>query len=237
LVGITLSHAQVTVGGSPSVRNVFEGGSQGAGFLDLDHSVVEFSYNDVEASSYPWAGILVGQGFQWIPQESSQILIRHNEIKVKGGYVDGIWAVDYGPPSGLGKTADFVIRDNTIQIASFEVDPAWAGIEALFLDGAVIANNRILGSSTVGIALEGASQCMVKGNNVNGLAADFVAIYFDSGTSNSTVVGSGKETNVYDEGINNTLVSVNNMKGNPPGPAIRDAMKRKMEIIKSIRRQ
>jgi len=45
-----------------------------------------------------------------------------------------------------------------------------------------------------------------------------------------------KKTNVYDEGVNNTLVGVNNMQGNPPKPAIRDAMKRKMEMIKFIRK-
>lgn len=41
---------------------------------------------------------------------------------------------------------------------------------------------------------------------------------------------------MYDEGINNTLVGVNNMQGHPPGPAIRDAMKRRMEMVKSVRR-
>ena len=250
LTAIALSNAKITIGGSPSHGNVIEGGSQGAGFLDMAHSVVDFSYNDVEVSAYPWAGVLAGQGYAWIPQESSQFLIRHNTIKATGGYVDGVWAIDFGPPLGLGKTADFVISDNTVQIAGSEVDPAWAGIEAAYLEGAVISNNRIVGGSALGIALEGASQCMVKANNAEKLTADLAPIGLLTvnigteeepillPTSDSTVVGFGNKTNVYadPEGYGNILVGVNNMQGNPPGPAIRDAMKRKMEMIKSMRK-
>lgn len=65
---------------------------------------------------------------------------------------------------------------------------------------------------------------------------EIAAIYLASGTSDSTVVGSMKKTNVYDEGVNNILVVANNMQGNPPGPAIRDAIKRKAEMIKSLRK-
>jgi hypothetical protein len=249
MTAIALSNAKVTIGGSPSHGNVIEGGSQGAGFLDMAHSVVDFSYNDVEVSAYPWAGVLAGQGYAWIPQESSQFLIRHNTIKATGSWVDGIWAADFGPPSGLGKSADFVISDNTIQVAGSEVDPAWAGVEAAYLDDAVISNNRIMGTNAfLGIALEGASECIVKANNVEKMNADLAPIGLLTAnvgteeepilvpTSGSTVVGFGKKTNVYDEGVNNTIVGVNNMQGNPPGPAIRDAMKRKMEMIKSMRK-
>ena len=248
LTAIALSNAKITIGGSPSHGNVIEGGSQGAGFLDMAHSVVDFSYNDVEVSAYPWAGVLAGQGYAWIPQESSQFLIRHNTIKATGGYVDGVWAIDLGPPLGLGKTADFVISDNTVQVAGSEVDPAWAGIEAVYAVDAVISNNRISGENALmGIALAGAFQCLVKANNVQKVDADLAPIGLLTvnigteeepilvPTSDSTVVGFGKKTNVYDEGVNNTLVGVNNMH-NPPGPAIRDAMKRKMEIIKSMRK-
>jgi hypothetical protein len=55
-------------------------------------------------------------------------------------------------------------------------------------------------------------------------------------TTYCTVVGGNNKTNVYDEGVNNTLAGVNNMQGNPPGPAIKAAMQRKMEMIKSLRK-
>jgi parallel beta-helix repeat protein len=115
----------------------------------------------------------------------------------------------------------------------------------LFAVDAVISNNRISGGNTLlGIAAEGSSECMVLGNNVQQLDALWAPVGLlttDWGwgpmeTSYCTVVGGNNKTNVYDEGIGNVLVGVNNMQGNPPGPAISDAMKRKLEMIKSIRR-
>ena len=88
---------------------------------------------------------------------------------------------------------------------------------------------------------------MVKGNNVNGVTAEVASIGLLTNwcsrllifpANNCTVLGSGNKTNVYadPEGYNNIIVGVNNMNGNPPGPAIRDAMKHKTEMIKSLRR-
>ena len=71
---------------------------------------------------------------------------------------------------------------------------------------------------------------------VNGTYIGHLHSQYTTNTMNSTVVGFGNKTNVYDEGVNNTLVGVNSMNGTPPGPAIPDAMKRKMEIIKSLRK-
>lgn len=230
-------NAQIIIGGSPSEGNVVEPGALGGAFVDLDHSVFEYSYNNVTVDT--WGGLYLVQGEFFLPQEASQFLIQHNTFNAAYS-IDGILAADYGPPRGRGKTADYVIRDNRIQLAGSEVTPAWAGIEAVFLDGAVISNNRILGGSTVGIALEGASQCMIKANNMENLNADWARIGLLTAdiypSHDTTVVGFGQKANVYDEGFNNTLVGINNMQGNPPGPAIRDAMKRKMEMIKSIRK-
>ena len=238
--------AEIIIGGSPSDGNVIEPGALGGAFIDLEDSVFEYAYNNVAVD--PWAGLLVWQGDLFLPQNPSQFLIQHNTFNVMGSYVDGIWPIDAGPVVGWGKTADFVIRDNTIQIAGSEVDPAWAGIEALGLDEAIILNNRIVGYSTLGISLEGATNCLVKGNNIQKVDADLASLgllSYNIGTaeepilvptSDSTVVGFGNKTNVYDEGVNNTFVGVNNMQGNPPGPAVRDAIKRKMEMIKSMRK-
>jgi hypothetical protein len=244
LVVLSVSNARITIGGSPSDGNVVESGAQGAGFLDLGHSAVEYSYNKVTVSDYPWAGVLAGQGYAWIPQESSQFLVQHNTIKTTGGYVDGIWAVDFGPPSGLGKTADFVISDNTIQLAGSETDPAWAGVEAVLTVDAVISNNRISGGNALlGIAAEGSSQCMLLGNNLQQLEPLWAPVGLlgasldTQDTAYCTVVGGNNKTSVYDEGTGNVLVGVNNMQGNPPGPAIKEAMRRKLDLLKSLRRR
>jgi hypothetical protein len=236
-------NAQVTIGGSPSDGNMVENGAIGGEYLDLDTSVFEYSYNNVAVS--PWMGLFIWQGALFLPQGPTQFLIQHNTFKVTGGYVYSIWAVDFGPPSGWGKTADFMIRDNTIWIAGSDVDPAAAGVDVLFAVGAVISNNRIRGENVLaGIAAEGSSECMLLGNNVqqlDALLAPVALLTADWGwgpmaTSYCTVVGGSNKTNVYDEGTGNVLVGVNNMQGYTPGPAIRDAMKRKMEIIKSMRK-
>lgn len=50
----------------------------------------------------------------------------------------------------------------------------------------------------------------------------------------STIRGSTRPMFTMRESTN-TLVGVNNMHGNPPGPAIRDAMERKAGFMKSVR--
>ncbi len=135
------------------------------------------------------------------------------------------------------------VSNNTIQLGGTEASPAYAGVESLYSLGAVISNNRISGENAImGMAVEADSQCMIKGNNLQQLQPLWVPVAllgvnsgFPFDTSDCTVVGGNNKTNVYDEGTNDIVVGVNNMNGNPPGPAIRDAMKRKMEMIKSIR--
>jgi hypothetical protein len=60
-------------------------------------------------------------------------------------------------------------------------------------------------------------------------------IWLCPSTSNFLVVGGSNKTNVLNEGTENILTGVNNMHGNPPGPEIRDAMMRKLEMMKSFR--
>ena len=186
------------------------------------------------------------QSFAGPIETPSSFLIQHNRIKASGSYEDGILILDEGFLFGEGKTGDFVISNNEITIEPSQGTPAYAGIQTDFTVGTVISNNRIVGSGLFGISVEGDTQAMVKANNLQKVTADVAPIGLMTNlwfapdlvlpTADSTVVGSGDKTNVFDEGINNTLVGVNNMQGNPPGTAIRDAMKRKMEMIKSLRR-
>ena len=50
-------------------------------------------------------------------------------------------------------------------------------------------------------------------------------IWLGQNTRNCVVVGGSNKTNVVDLGTDNILTGVNTMHGNPPGPAISDAMK------------
>jgi hypothetical protein len=69
------------------------------------------------------------------------------------------------------------------------------------------------------------------GNNLQNLDADVASIWLGLDTSNCAVVGGSAKGNVLDEGTDNVIAGVNNMGGNPPGPNIREAMERKLEIL------
>ncbi len=218
-------------------------------FVDLDTSVVDCSHNDISVFGQSGNGGIVAFQDYLVPIAApSSFLIQHNRIKAAGIYEDGIWLNDFGTVFGNGKTTDFVVSNNEITIGPTETGPADAAIVIAFAEGAIISNNRILGNGVFGIAVSGDSQAMVKANNVERVTTDAAPIYLMTNlwwapdivvpTTDSTVVGFGNETNVYadPEGYGNILVGVNNIQGNPPGPAVRDAMKRKMALIKSIRR-
>ncbi len=237
-----IKSTQAIIGGSPSEGNVFEDVLVGIDMESSESSVFEISHNrssGTYASMWvlPWLGVFV-------PSNPSQYFIHDNLFTSKGPYTDGILLLD--DPENPWIHA--MISNNEITVEPSENEPAYAGIEAVFTEGTIISNNHFVGSALLGIAVEAASQCMVKANNMEKITADWASIGLFTlnigneqepillPTSDSTVVGSGLKTDVYDEGDNNTLVGVNNMQGKPPGPAIRDAMKRKMEMIKSMRK-
>lgn len=232
--------AKCVVGGSPADGNLFEDSELGGVILDADHSMIDYSHNQVTLKPYtPYNGLWVLQGVMAMPQEPSQFLIEHNTIKATGGYQDGILIMDYGPRRVSRKTADVVITNNTIQLGGSEESPAYAGVEAYYTEGAIISNNRISGENALlGILVEANIQCMLKGNNLQELQPLGVSVALlgiDSGyrrnTTGCTVVGGNNKVNVYDEGTDNILVGVNNMQS-PPGPAIKQAMQIKRDLMR-----
>ena len=246
IAAAVLRDARFTIGGSPSEANLIQNCEFGVWFIDLDSSTVNSSFNDVSVvGPFGYGGFVVFQFWSHPVETPSSFLFHDNRIKATGAYEDGIWLVDFGTVFGEGKTGDFAISNNEITVEPSQGIPA-VGIQTDFTEGTIISNNRIVGSGLFGILLEGDNQAMVKANNVNRVTADVAPISLMKNlwyapdlvipTKDSTVVGFGTKTNVYDEGVNNTLVGVNNMQGNPPGPAIRDAMKSKMELIKSMRK-
>lgn len=240
-----VTDSQIIIGGSPQNGNVFESTLLGGVICDMDHSALTYAYNNVAlgASSF-YAGLFAIQGCRSVPQQTSQFLVQHNQIHTPGNYADGILIADYGPYFGLGKKADVVISDNTMQLSGSDAGPTYAGIESLFTVGAVISNNRISGENAlIGISAEADSHCTMLGNNLQQLQPLFVHLAllgvksgFPFNTNNCTVVGGNNEINAYDEGTNDILVGVNNMQGNPPGPAITAAMQNRLNVLKSLKR-
>jgi len=237
--------SQSIIGGSPANGNVFEDSELGGVFLDVDHSLIEYSHNNVTlAPDLPYNGLSILQGVLWMPQKPAQFFIQHNTIRVKGGFENGILILDRGPLFGVGKTGNFLIADNAIQLGGSESNPAYAGIESIFAVDAVISNNKISGEGALmGISAEASLHCTLKANNVQQLRPILFPVAllgvnsgFAWNTSDCTVVGGNNKTNIYDEGTSNTLVGVNNMQGNPPGPAFREARQQKRDLRKMLHR-
>lgn len=236
--------AQIIIGGSPQNGNVFESTLLGGVICDMDHSALMYTYNNVAlAASSFYGGLFAIQGCASVPQQASQYVVQHNQIQAPGNFADGILIVDLGPIFGVGKKADIVISDNTMQLSGSDAGPTYAGVESVFTVDAVISNNRISGANAIfGISAEADTQCMLQGNNLQQLQPLFIPVAllgtnsgFPFNTSGCTVVGGNNEINVYDEGTNDILVGVNNMQGNPPGPAVKQAMQQKRDLLKSWR--
>ncbi len=223
--------ARITIGGSPGSANDFDTAA-GVFTYDLENSLVEVSHNRIRPVGIPEAGVWVLQAALYAIQEPSQFLIRHNTIEAVGGNEDGIWVLDLGPTWLQHKTADVVVSGNTIQVGA----GAYSGIELVFTEEAVVSNNRISGTGQYGVDAYVANGCALLGNNVENTNASVAPVGL-LWSDDCTVVGGNNQANVLDLGSNNTLVGVNNMEGNPPSEAIQDAMQRRLDLVKSFRRQ
>lgn len=223
-------------------RNTFDNVGQPFWLVDPSNTNVEFSRN--RATNTRWFGVRVNQALQsvrgWdfgpfgeLPEPSS-LLISHNTIHAVH-IADGVGIEDYAPLVGENGRLHTVISNNRIIL-----DNTWyGGIWGYSAQDVVVTNNVIEGTGLAGIYTgvdwEPVSGWTILGNNVQNVDADVAPIWLGPGTSNCTVVGGSSESNVWDQGTDNILVGVNNMQGNPPGPEIKEALEKKLEIIKSLR--
>jgi hypothetical protein len=235
IITIGLTDSSLTVGGSASQGNRFANVTFGLRSFDPDGTSVEFSHNEVVDVSPGGTGVLALQTnrpwvFNYPWPFPSQYLIRQNTLRV-AGEVDAISLMDFGPAFGEGAKVHAVVSQNQIHLE----DGLWGGVWALGAQDVLVTNNQIAGSGMAGIyfglqELPSSGWTMI-GNNVQQLNADVASIWLGQATSNCTVVGGSAKANVLDEGSDNVIVGVNNMGGNPPGPAVLEAMERKREIL------
>jgi hypothetical protein len=202
---------------------------------DNSNSSIEFSYNDVPRADY--VGVLIQHSaspfYLDIPWYSpSRYVVSHNTFHT-AGYADAVGLVDYATYF-TGKTVEAVVSHNRITLDG----TSFGGIFGVAAQDVLVANNKISGSGLAGIYFGQngpATGWTLVGNNVQGVDADVAPIWLGEYTSGCTVVGGGNQTNVLDEGTDNTITGVNTRGGNPPGPAIQEAMQRKLEILRLFR--
>jgi hypothetical protein len=224
-------------------RSYFENVDYATFLVDLSNSTVNISRNEIVSPRF--TGIIALQsnlpilGYDLGPYgelpEPSSVLISHNNIYGVSEEADGIAGYDFSFLVGHDGLIDMVITHNKISLDN----TTYGGIFGLGIQNSLISNNTIFGTGPTGIYMgisgDFVSGCTLLGNNVQNLDAYIAPIWLGPGTSNCTVLGGNNKSNVWDQGIDNILVGVNSMQGNPPGPEIREALQRKMEIIKSIR--
>lgn len=240
IIGVqwSVDGGSLTIGGSPSASNTVDDMFVGLSSLDASNADVEITHNDVK--NVIFFGVRVTGGWQYLvggyPLPAvSRYAISHNSVHAINSS-DGIAFIDHGPPSGAGKTTDAVVSHNTITL-----DTEWGGIWGYGAQGILVENNRISGTGVAGIYMgwhpfgPTDSGWTLVGNNVEYVTAWIAPIFLGQGSSMTTVVGGDNVTNVLDLGTDNTLVGVNNMNGNPPGPDLHEAMQRKRELLKSMR--
>lgn len=225
----------VIIGGSPANANKLE--SQAGVFtIDMSDCVIDISHNTLRALEKGWGGFVAWQQIARPNQEASRFFIHQNTIEAVGGFEDGVWLHEGGPSSQASK---YVVANNTIHLSGSDTDPAFAALQDDGTVGTVFSNNRISGENAlVGIITFGDNECMLKANNMQGLHALLIPILLVSSTDCTVVGGIGgvNATKVYDDGgTGNVFVGVNNQQGNPPGPAIKEAMKTKQDVLKSLR--
>ena len=239
IVTLGLSDSSLKIGGNGRQGNRFDRVYFGLRSFDHDNSSIEFSYNVVTNVAPTGIGVLAQQmgrpamyGYPW-PSPSSY-LISHNTLRVAGP-VDAIGIFDVGSLFGQGKKVNAVVSHNRIHLE----DGLWGAVWGFGAQDVLVANNKISGSGKGGIyfGYQGlpSSGWTIIGNNVQDLEASVASIWLGEATSNCTVIGGSNKTNVLDEGTDNIITGVNNMQGNPPGPEIQEAMKRKVEMLSQFR--
>jgi hypothetical protein len=226
--GWGLTDGRMIVGGGKSTGNIFNDVAGALPTTDMDNSAIEFSYNYVWGAKY--IAIYVWTDFkpkdelfpiEYVSQPSRYI-VSHNTIQVVY-YADGVGLLDLNFRDSGQKSIDAVISHN-----KFILDTLWGAIWGFWTQDVVVLNNQFVGAGIAGI-YPGAwgdtcNNWLILGNNVQHVDAGVAPIWLGPGTSECTVVGGSTKTNVLDEGTNNRIVGVNNMKGNPPGPEIKNAM-------------
>ena len=238
------SDANITVGGSPKNGNSFDTVVGAASFWDVSGANLKISYN--KGTNITDWGVYAEQGYSaYIPfdgfgpyfaefgkPDQAYVLVEHNDFDTEDL---GIIISDIATAFGDGKTLNAVVSKNKINMSN-----SWcAGVYGWDSDDVLVSNNKFNGIGTAGVVFGlwesgGHNNWMIQGNNFDNFTPDVASIWLGSDSNNCTVIGGDNTVNVFDQGTNNILTGVNN-QGNPPGPEIKEAMKMKMETIKSIR--
>jgi len=216
--------------------------------IEFSYNRMRFSDCGVYAGQSDGAAFVEDDSVPLTPLPASRFVIRHN---VMIGLTEAPWgwggeAVFLTDQSafagGATNRLKAVIADNTIVVDTGGVD---APIGGAYTHGIRVLHNRISGTAMAAIGVEtapylfgwptatpeglavGSSSWKIIGNDVSGLhAAAFgdrppTQIWLGEGARHCLVIGGCRPTTVLDEGTDNTLINVRQLKWSPAARASR----------------
>lgn len=220
-----LRRAQVDISG-----NVYRNSKQ-AIVRWLDGSNVSVERNTLD--TYSFGSIVVTQEDIPIPGDLSNVVIRNNNITVKG-----YTGIEIGfIPQPSRPDFNLLIEQNTITQAGPDpigFFPNLAGIAMMDgQDHAMVRNNVLRGSALFAIIAEGVNNSVFLGNNLQGFAPTYAGVAL-FGSNNNAVVGIGQGT-VWDFGSGNSITGLTRTSGDPSlGDLLRDGQQRRLEILRAV---
>lgn len=220
-----LKHADVAVSG-----NVYRETKQ-AIVRWLDGSNVSIERNTLD--TYSFGSVVVTQEGTAVPGDLSNVIIRNNDITVRGylgieiGFIPGETRPDF----------NLLIEQNAITQAGPDPIGFFANVAGIgMLDGqdhATVRNNVLRGSAFFAIAAEGVDNSVFVGNNLQGFTASAASLGL-LWSNNNAVAGIGQGT-VWDFGTANIITGLTRGSGDVSlGDQLRAAQRRRLEILQRV---
>ena len=209
LVAVNTNDAHIRFGGAASKGNTIDHAGRAVTTMTLNNSQFDFAFNQAANVSGGPGMAIWGQ----FASEMSHYRIHHNSLEYVGtSPAICVWdrpnGMLPGPPT---VTMQVEIMHNKIHMNApvSHPDPAasfWWAIHPWLLEGPLIAQNEVTGSSAIGIYLHGAIRNgVVVRNDLTGFQDLVVPVKLDPETSHNVVVGGAQPVGVYDLGTNNIL--------------------------------
>jgi hypothetical protein len=196
----------------------------------LDGSRVFIERNTLD--TYSFSSIVITQEGVPVPGDSSDVVIRDNNIAVKG-YL----GIEIGFIPEARHAFNLLIEQNSIVQAGPDPIGFFPNVAAIgMLDGqdhAIVRNNVLRGSAQFAISTEGVNNSVFVGNNLQRFVSSTadVALF---GSNNNAVVGLGKGT-VLDLGIGNVITGLTSASGDASlGDLLRSGEQRRLAILHEV---
>ena len=197
----------------------------------LDGSNVAIERNML--SSYSFGSIVITQEGIPIPGDLSNIVVRNNDITVKGYLGIEIGFI----PEATRPDFALLVEKNTIRQAGPDPIGFFPNFAAIGMadgqDRAVVRNNVLRGSALFAISAEGVDNSVFVGNNLQEFVSTLAGVAL-FGSNDNAVVGIGQGT-VWDFGTGNIITGLTKASGDVSlGAQLRAGEQQRLQILRGV---